>query len=170
MKKMTLSMRVAASAVAAAVVCWVVLAGYLVERDFALYESSRNATGYRVRFGTIETDASGNEFFAKETTVIPFRLKDTGFRFGIEIMPPAAEPYTYHCVIHFSAVPKVLTGEFAGQTPSATMQTNEVSVSGGTVVDDNWFDPGDPVGAESMDVFINGKLVKTFKYTVVPEN
>jgi len=59
---------------------------------------------------------------------------------------------------------------FEGAEPSTTLQTNEVDVLSGERVDENWFDPGDPVGAESMDVFINGRLARTFKYTVVPDN
>jgi hypothetical protein len=170
MKKTTLWMSVVVLLVVVSSVGWVALTGWLVERDFVLYESSKVTTGYRVRFGTIETDASGNDFLGKATTTIPLRLKETGFRYGIEIVPPDDGPYTYHCVFHFSAAPKIVTGDLAGQTPSATLQTNEVSVSGGKTLDENWFDPGDPVGEQSMDVFVNGRLVKTITYTVVPDN
>jgi hypothetical protein len=40
----------------------------------------------------------------------------------------------------------------------------------GAFVEDLGFDPGDPVGDHSIDILVNGKLVKTVKYTVVAGN
>jgi len=181
MKKTTLLIGVGAFLVAATVAGWAALAIYFVVKDVALYQgkgggeetvgTDETATSeYKIRFGTVESDLEGKDHLTKETTTIPMRLQDTGFRYGVEITPPDNEPYTYHLVFHFSAAPKVVTGDgFENLIPSKTLQTKEVTVPGGVMVDENGFDPGDPMGEQSLDVYINGKLVKTIQYTVVAD-
>lgn len=126
---------------------------------------------YRLRFGIVSEDSNGKVTFVKETNVLPLRFKEPKILYGTEIVPPDDKPYSYYCVFHVSKAPKVLTGQnFSGKEPSTTIQTNPVNVPGGTYVDENWFDPGDPLGDCSVDVFIDGKLIKTFKYKVVSDN
>ncbi len=138
----------------------------------SLYLYERNVlTDYHLRFGILSEDANGNVSLEKETTVVPLRYKDPKIFYGTEITPPDDKPYTYYCIFHFSAPPKVVSGpSFEGKEPSATLQTNPVNVPGGPTFDENWFDPGDPMGEQSVDVYINGRLVKTFNYTVIPDN
>ena len=126
-----------------------------------------NASGYSVRFGILQLDSSRHPFLAKETATIPQKLHDTGFEYGVLIVPPDDKPFTYQMVFHFSAPPKVITGSgFESNEPSDTMRTPITNASGDTY-DEYWFDDGDPMGDQSIDVYINGQLVKTIKYTVV---
>jgi hypothetical protein len=115
----------------------------------------------------MDIDASKRPFLSKETTTIPLKLKDSGFEYGIMITPPDDKPYRYQMVFHFSAAPKVITGNgFESSEPSDTMRT-PVTGAIGCACDEYWFDEGDPMGDQSVDVYVNGQLVKTIKYTVV---
>jgi hypothetical protein len=124
---------------------------------------------YNIRLGILGTDAGGNYFLAQETTVIPLKYKDSGFRYGLIITSSDGGPFEYQCVFHFSGAPKVITGAaFDSDQASATMRTPKVQAQG-SALEYYWFDPGDPSGNESVDILINDKLVKTINYTVVPE-
>jgi hypothetical protein len=149
------------------VIAWSALALYLWERNST---PTVNPADYACRFGTVSADDDNPEFL-KETAVLPLRYKDSGFRFGVQIVPNDDKPYTYYFVFHLSAVPKVLTGEsFERKAPSSTLQTVATKSEGGTSTVGFSFDPGDPTGDQSVDVFINGTLVKTINYTVVPNS
>jgi hypothetical protein len=148
---------------------WSLVIFFLVERYYHISNSENGTTGYSIKFGILGTDAAGNDFLAQETTTIPLKYKDSGFRYGLVITPPNDEAYSYQCVFHFSSAPKVITGAaFDVNEPSATMRTPEVQARG-EQVEYYWFDPGDPSGDQSVDIFINGKMVRTIKYKVVTE-
>jgi len=124
---------------------------------------------YRVRFGIVEKDKAGAYFLSAETTDIPLKYRDTGFRFGYEIVPPDKDSYTYQCVIHTPVPPETITGGLANSNPGSpsTTITSEMQKSpGGPSIDYLWFDQGDPAGDWSMDVFANGKLQRTIRFTV----
>jgi hypothetical protein len=124
---------------------------------------------YRVRFGTVEKDKAGHPSLAAETTRLPLKFRDTGFRFGYEIVPPDQGSYTYQYVVHTPAPPATITGGLADSNsgpPTTTVTSETKTSSGGTTVDYLWFDPGDPVGDWSIDIFTNGKLQRTIKFTV----
>jgi len=134
-------------------------------------KASSNPADYKIKFGLVTVDADENATFSKETDVVPLRYKDSGFRFGFQITPPDERPYSFHCIYHFPSPPKILSGDsFESTVPSTTMQTKEMEVPGGTFVSGSWFDPGDPLGEQSIDVFINGKFAKTIKFTVIPDH
>ncbi len=124
---------------------------------------------YVVRFGIIECDKAGNCALAKETSEIPFKLRDTGFRFGCEISPPDNEPYTCKYIIHVPAPPAVITGglkEANGEKPSNLIKSHLKHIGGGKYTDPMWFDVGDPKGNCVIDIFVNDKLLKSIKFTV----
>lgn len=134
----------------------------------AFLAPSDDAKDFDVRFGILETDSTGREFLSKEVSVLPIKYKDSGFRYGVMIAPPSNHSFTYYCVFHLSASPKVISGEaFETKEPSTTLQESPAQ-GRGVVMEDFWFDPGDPIGEQSLDIFINGKLARTIHYTTVP--
>ena len=150
----------------AGVAGWSLLLFLLLHYGLLFPNKAPDASGFAVRFGIIEIDPSRKPFLAQETTTIPMKLKETGFEYGVMIVPPDDKPFTYQMVFHFSSPPKMITGDgFQSNEPSATMRT-QIGEGRGTTCDEYWFDPGDPTGDQSIDVYINGQLFKTIKYTV----
>jgi hypothetical protein len=124
---------------------------------------------YHIRFGIIEGDKVGSYILAKETTIIPYKFRETGFRFGYEIVSPVHGSYFCQYVVHLPSSPDVITGGLAqvnAVNPSSTITSHKKEIAGGTYVDAMWFDPGDPVGDCSIDIFVNGELLKTIKFSV----
>lgn len=124
---------------------------------------------FRVQFGVLGSRGGENDYYmAQETTTLPLKLKDTGFRYGLVITSPDGGHFTYRYVFHFSSAPKIISSDtFQSDKPSDTLKSPVVEADGSSL-EYFWFDPGDPVGAQSLDVYINEKLVKTISYTVVP--
>jgi len=134
----------------------------------APHGGAHDASGYGVRFGILASDSDGNFHILQETTTIPMKYKNPSFQYGFEISPPDNQPYTTWCVVHFSMPPKMLTGNgFASSEPSPTVQTVKIQAQGKSTINFG-FDPGDPLGDQSIDVYINGQLAKTVRFTVVP--
>ena len=154
---------------AAWMAAWTIFAVLLWERYSSISYSSSDPQDYHIRFGILGTDSSGNDVLAKETTTIPLRFKDSGFRYGLEIVSPHNDSFVYQCVFRYAARPKLLTGEWESDQPSSILKTPKVQAKG-SAIEEYWFDPGDPVGEQSVDIFVNDQLVKTIKYTVVAEN
>jgi hypothetical protein len=149
------------------IVGWSLIAVLVWKRDIAFPQATSDVGDYTVRFGILGADSSGNDYLSEETTTIPLKYKDSGFRYGWEVVAPDNSPFNVRCVVHFSAALKVITGEaFDSTTPSNIMSTSTQQVTG-SFIQDFWFDPGDSIGDESVDIFVNDKLVKTIKYTVI---
>jgi hypothetical protein len=123
---------------------------------------------FKIRFGIIERDKTGNIFISEETTNITFKLAATGFRFGCEITPPSQNPYTYYTITHLPVSPKVVTGKFfdSNQEPVKDLISKVATISSGPFFDSMHFDAGDPIGKYDHDIFINGKFVKTITFIV----
>jgi hypothetical protein len=123
---------------------------------------------FQIKFGILERDQSGNLFVSEETTNILFKLKTTGFRFGCEISPQDQNSYTYYTITHLPAPPKVVSGGFydTNQIPTKDLVSKTARISEGIFFDKMFFDAGDPVGKYSVDIFINGKFVKTITFNV----
>ncbi|MCE0521696.1 MAG: hypothetical protein LV480_02155 [Methylacidiphilales bacterium] len=144
---------------------WLAVAAWLWERNVTIADTAT----YSVKFGIIGTDSSGQPFISQETTTIPLRYKDSGFRYGLVITSSTNGTFSYQCIFHFSAPPKITSGGFDSSIPSQVMKTPMAQASG-TALDYYWFDPGDPDGDQSLDVIVNGKLIQTIHYTVVPSS
>jgi hypothetical protein len=124
---------------------------------------------YHIRFGIIQGDKVGSYSLAEETTIIPYKLGDTGFRFGYEIVPPKQNAYSCQYVVHLPTPPGKITGgltQVNPAKPSTTITSHKKEIAGGTYIDAMWLDPGDPIGNYSIDVFVNGKIQKTIKFSV----
>ena len=132
------------------------------------HHTVHQVSDYIIRFGIIATDPEGNSKIAQETTTIPMKFKEPSFQYGCEITPPDNQPYTSWCVVHYPTPPKMLTGNgFTSSVPSTTVQTVKVQAQGKSTMNFG-FDEGDPLGDQSIDVYINGQLARTIRFTVVP--
>lgn len=121
------------------------------------------------RFGILKEVAQGEFEFVSETTRIPLRLKGSGFRWGIGFDNPKCSPIEWYEEIHLPAPLKEVSGNFQ-RTRSTIMRTNKHKSDQPSVVDDFWFDAGDPIGHHRMDLFVNGKLAYSVEFDVVPSN
>ncbi|MCE0498730.1 MAG: hypothetical protein LV481_12365 [Methylacidiphilales bacterium] len=160
---------VGACVVLAGLVGWSLLAFFIVRSGIlSSHGRTHDASEYVIRFGIITNDSEGNSYVSQETTTIPMKYKNPSFQYGCEISPPDNQPYTCWCVVHFPTPPKMLTGDgFASSLPSTTVQTVKIEERGKSAVSFG-FDEGDPLGDQSIDVYINGQLAKTIRFTVVP--
>jgi hypothetical protein len=147
---------------------WSAVLGFIYLHGDMQFASSANTDDFQVKFGIVGKDSDGNDTISEETTTIPMKFQETGFAYGLTITPPDDKPYTYHCTLHFPTAPKVMSGGFEGKTPSTTIVTDDRQVTG-TVTEPYGFDHGDPLGPQSIDLTVNGKLVKTIKFTVVED-
>jgi len=122
---------------------------------------------YKILFGIFEK--SEGTVRLKETTVIPLKLKSTGFEFGFEIIPSGNEPYTYQTFVHTPSPPEHIGGIAEKENPDqhALIGKTPVQMAVGPYMQPTWFDPGDPLGEWKIDVLVNGKLLKTITFTVV---
>lgn len=124
---------------------------------------------YSVRFGVIEADIQSGASSLRETTTIPLKLRDTGFRWGFSISPGDRSPFTYQYTIHLPSPPAMLSGDLQKlnpEKPSNTAMSEKVESKGGPTMHTMWFDPGDPTGNYKIEVFVNGRLQQTASFTV----
>ena len=120
------------------------------------------------RFGILRSVADGVFEFVSETRRIPFKTKDTGFRFGVGFDNPQCEAIEWHEVMHLPEETREVSGNFqrAGRKSlrTKTFRSNQASV-----VDDFWFDEGDPLGKHTLELYVNGVVVFAVDFEVVRE-
>lgn len=120
------------------------------------------------RFGIVREVASGVFDFLTETTRLPRRPKDTGFRWGIGFDNPACKPIEWYEVIHLPGPLKEVSGNFQ-KTRSQVMRTKTFQSTRATVVDEFWFDNDDPLGNHTIELFVNGMLRYVIEFQVFSE-
>ena len=108
------------------------------------------------KFGILKEVSPGDYRMDQETTRFPQKYKETGFRFGVEFENPNREAIEWFEVVHLPAPLQEATGNTKKVAPRA-IQTNLYKSSDFRVVDDFWFDPGDPLGMHRLFVYVNGK-------------
>lgn len=106
------------------------------------------------RFGIVKPISEGVFEFVAETTCIPRRLKDTGFRFGVGFDNPRGEAIEWYEIVHLPSDLQQLSGDFQ-RTSKNTLRTNTLRSDQVSVVDEFWFDQGDPTGTHKLEVFVN---------------
>lgn len=169
MKKTTIWFAMIVAVLAVWVIGGLLIALLCAQREGLFSSTTSNPADYQIQFGILKSDSSGNYTLDQETSTLPLKLKDSGFRFGLAITPPDDKPYTYQCIVHLPTTPKVITGEGTqGIAPTTTLRMPE-DRGQGSIVANFWFDPGDPLGDESIEVLINGKPAKVIHYTVVAD-
>lgn len=123
-----------------------------------------------IRFGIFATKQAGksNEI-ATQTLTIPLKLEATGFRWGYDVSPQNAAEYTHRAVVYLPRPPAAVTGNLETSQDSPTIVKTPKYKA--TARDDYsfTFDEGDPLGEWKIEIFINDKLTRTFKFQVVKD-
>ncbi|MEW6263118.1 MAG: hypothetical protein AB1641_08555 [Thermodesulfobacteriota bacterium] len=124
--------------------------------------------GFDIRFGIIEADGSGAWDVARETTVIPLLLKETGFCFGYSISPPDNSLYTTREVLSLPAPPRHI--EFA--VPVEKREGGRVLITPDLIRQDRTvypysFSEGDPLGPWKLEIYINDQPARTIRFQVI---
>jgi hypothetical protein len=120
------------------------------------------------KFGILREVAPDEYRMHIETTRIPQKLKDTGFRFGLEFQNPNRDAIQWFEVVHLPAPLTEATGNTRKVAPRA-IQTDKYSSSDARVVDHFWFDRGDPLGRHRLELYVNGRRRYSVEFDVVPE-
>ena len=120
------------------------------------------------RFGILRTVSAGVFEFVSETTRIPRRNKSTGFRFGLGFENPRCIPIEWYEVVHLPEDTKEVSGNFK-RARRKTLRTRTLRSDQPSVVDDFWFDEGDPLGRHTLELFVNGSLRYRVDFDVVED-
>jgi hypothetical protein len=118
------------------------------------------------RFGILREISNGKYEIDVETTRIPRKLKGTGFRFGVAFENFNRGHIEWHEVMYSPSPMKEVSGTLYRVNPSV-IQTDKRSSSDAHIVDDFWFDSGDPLGVYRMEVFVNGIVKYSVDFEVV---
>jgi len=129
-----------------------------------LAKSSPILTNFR--FGVIQEAAAETFEFVDLTTRIPRRYKDSGFRWGIGFDNPTCEWLEWYELIHLPVDLREVSGNFQ-RTRARTMRTRTSKSNRPSIVDDFWFDEGDPLGQHKIELFVNGKVRYAMDFVVV---
>ena len=121
-----------------------------------------------IRFGILRTISDGVFDFASETDRIPKRLKATGFRFGVGFDNPSCSPIEWYEIMHLPADTMEVTGNLQ-RSSASTLRTKTLRSSQASVVDDFWFDAGDPLGKHTLELFVNDVLQFKVHFEVVAD-
>jgi alpha-D-ribose 1-methylphosphonate 5-phosphate C-P lyase len=132
---------------------------------FMLFPSSSIcfAQHYDIRFGILVGD-----HVAEETTVIPFFMADTGFRYGFTISHNSNRSYKSYSVHRLPASPITVGGIIKkSEKPTRRIETREEEIIENHSIEEFGFEPGDPLGIYKLDIYINGCVAKSITYKVV---
>ena len=121
-----------------------------------------------IRFGILRTISDGVFDFESETRRIPKRLKASGFRFGVGFDNPSCSPIEWYEIMHLPADTKEVTGNLQ-RSSASTLRTKTLQSSQSSIVDDFWFDEGDPLGKHTMELYVNGVLQMKIDFEVVAD-
>ena len=118
-----------------------------------------------IRFGILKVNEAGHYDVETQTTTIPKKLKDTGFRYGLVFDNPTGQDITRYVVAHLPSDPKDVTGGFRKSAPK-TLVTDPQRSSSPIQCNYFWFDEGDPSGTYSIDLFVNNKKIYSVTFEV----
>jgi hypothetical protein len=130
----------------------------------SLAQASDGVTDFQ--FGILKARSDGSFVLQTATTKIPRRLKDTGFRFGMAFQNARRQEIEWHEVIYLPEKPSKATGTLRRVAPT-TLKTVPQQSNQASVVDDFWFDNGDPLGKHKMELVVNGKIVYEVEFEVI---
>ena len=118
------------------------------------------------KFGILARARDDNWYLQTETTRIPRRYKDSGFRFGIEFTNWDRAPLEWYEVMRLPSETTQATGNMTRAEPRV-LRTKTQSSDQEQVTDDFWFDEGDPLGRHRLELVVNGKQVYAVDFEVV---
>ena len=119
------------------------------------------------RFGVLKLDDSGGHEIARETTKIPRWLKATGLRWGVAFDNPTRANIEWYEIVRLPSEMRGLSGNFDRSSTLKTLRTRTQRSNQARVVDDFWFDEGDPIGPHRLELYVNGVLRYSVEFEVV---
>ena len=120
-----------------------------------------------IKFGIMELYSNGTCTFLEESTVIPLKLKDTGFRWGYTIESSKKKFTTYSLCYSpkpFTEITGTLTRE---KNAPDVLKSQTVNVTKGIHVECFWNDASDPTGRQKIDIYVNNTIAKSIDFEVV---
>ena len=131
--------------------------------------NAADASG-QFKFGIFAPEVHGQaDKIANETLTLPYKFEATGFRWGIEYFPADSTEYSLRVVIYLPSPPSSISGTLEGSKDSPTIVKTRDLKQTGRSTRTFYFEKGDPMGEWKIEVFIDGKLARTFRFQVVPE-
>lgn len=118
------------------------------------------------RFGILVPTAEGTYEVQSETTTIPRHLKDSGFRFGVGFENPDCASLRWYQIVYLPAEARSATGNMHRHQPRI-LKTELQESAQASIVDDFWFDEGDPLGPHKMVLVVNDSEVFSVDFEVV---
>lgn len=124
----------------------------------------------KFKFGILKQMPDGGYEMDVETKRIPLHLKGTGFRFGIAFDNPGGKYIEWYEVVHLPRASKELSGGFQ-KIAKNILKGDIQAATDSHVVDQFWFDEGDPVGSHRLELYVNGTMKFHVDFEVlVPDN
>jgi hypothetical protein len=120
----------------------------------------------KFRFGILKMQPDGSYEMDVETKRIPWHLKKSGFRFGIAFDNPGNKYIEWYEVVQFPNAVKQISGDFQ-KTGKNILKGDIQAASDSHVVDQFWFDEGDPLGMHRLKVYVNGAMKFQVDFEVV---
>jgi hypothetical protein len=122
------------------------------------------------KFGIFAPEVAGQaDRIASETLTLPYKFEETGFRWGFDFSPADTAEYSLRVVMHLPAPPSTISGTLQPSKDSPTIVTSRELKQTGRTTRTYFFEKGDPLGEWKFEIFVNGKLTRTFQFRVVPE-
>jgi hypothetical protein len=118
------------------------------------------------KLGILRPVGDGRYALETETQRLPRRLKSTGFRWGVQFANPAGTSIEWYEVIHLPSAAAQATGNLSQFEPAA-LRTAVQTSSDRVIVDNFWFDEGDPLGSHRLALFVDGTQCWTTTFEVV---
>jgi hypothetical protein len=122
-----------------------------------------------LQFGILFQRQPGIYSVKESTTEIPRYDGPTGFQFGYLIREKNAKPFQLTTITYPPSAPKVLGISYKDQDPSRGLRSRPRELNGSGVSTFS-FDRGDPAGPWKMEIYVDGKLFRTIRFTVYEPN
>jgi hypothetical protein len=121
----------------------------------------------RCRLGILRILPNGDHEMDVETRQIPLRMLESGFRWGVTFENPSGKEISWYEIVHLPARLKEMSGDLSAV--SINEVKTEINHSHERhIVDQFWFDEGDPMGKHVLDLYINDRKKCTLTFEVVP--
>jgi hypothetical protein len=141
----------------------------LVSTASASASDSDAEKSFELQFGILFERKPGIHSVKESTTEIPRFHGSTGFLFGYLIREKNAKAFQLTTVTYPPSAPKILGISYKDQDSSRGLRSRPRELNGSGVSMFS-FDRGDPTGPWKMEIYVDGKLLRTVRFTVYEPN
>jgi hypothetical protein len=117
-------------------------------------------------FGIVQPVSEGVFEFVELTRRLPLKTRASGFRWGLGFENPDCVPIEWYELIHLPRPTSTVSGNFQ-RARNRILRGSTHRSDRPSVIDDFWFDEGDPLGAHRLELFVNDKLRYQVDFEVV---